>query len=548
MTDRPAAIDRLSGEEFDLLVVGGGITGAGVAFDAATRGLRVALVEKDDFASGTSSRSSKLIHGGLRYLAHLELGLVRESLRERGVLQSIAPHLVRPTQFLIPRYGKRRLLAARVGLDVYDALAIGSRFPRHRKVDAKDVLRMAPALHEDVGGGLLYWDARTDDTRLTWAVIRSAAEHGAVVANHAEVVELLRTGPVVTGRGPTGRVCGARLRDRETGEELEVRARSVVNATGVWSDHLQRLEDAGHTDDIRPSKGIHLVFSSEAIPVDAALLLPTPDGRYVFVIPWADDRVIVGTTDEDYTGPLDEPRARPEGIDYLFGILERVLTDPPARRDLIASYAGLRPLVQKSGGPTKDLSRRHKVGVGPAGLVTITGGKLTTFRPMGAEAVDAALEAGGFRDRPPSRTDEIHLAGGDDPPGLLEAIGAQARSLGLDTDHAPRLYERYGALATEVLDLVADEPDLGEPLHPDLPTLRAEAAYAIDAEAARTPDDVLSRRLRLRILSADRGLAALDWVSDRLAAACGWYAERQQAEIASYRAEIDADLAAERGS
>lgn len=548
MLDRSQTIHRLSRDEFDLLVVGGGITGAGVAFDAATRGLRVAVVEKDDFGSGTSSRSSKLIHGGLRYLAHLELGLVRESLRERGILQSIAPHLVRPTQFLIPRYGKRRLLAIRVGLDVYDALALGSGFPRHRKVDADDVHRMAPALREDAAGGLVYWDARTDDTRLTWTVIRSAADHGAVAANHAEVVDLLRTGPVVTGRGPTGRVCGARIRDRETGEHHDVRARVVVNATGVWADDLRHLEDADHTHDIRPSKGIHLVFRSDAIPVDAALLLPTPDGRYVFVIPWPDDRVIVGTTDEDYDGPLDEPRARPDGIDYLFGVLRRFLTDPPTPDDLVASYAGLRPLIQKPGGSTKDLSRRHKVSVGSAGLVTITGGKLTTFRPMGAEAVDTALETGEFRDRPRSRTADVPLAGGDDPPGLLESLGARARSLGIGAEQGPRLYERYGACGSEVLDLVAAEPALAERLHPDLPSLRAEAAYAISAEGARTPDDVLSRRLRSRILSADRGLSGLDWVCDRLASAHGWNAERREREAEAYRAAVEDDLASERGS
>lgn len=548
MLDRSQTIQRLAREEFDLLVVGGGITGAGVAFDAATRGLRVALVEKDDFGSGTSSRSSKLIHGGLRYLAHLELGLVRESLRERGILQSIAPHLVRPTQFLIPRYGKRRLLAIRVGLDVYDALALGSGFPRHRKVDVGDVLRMAPALRETTAGGLVYWDARTDDTRLTWTVIRSAAEHGAAVLNHAEVVELLHTGPVVTGRGPTGRVCGARVRDRETEQEHEIRARIVVNATGVWADDLRHLEDADHTDNIRPSKGIHLVFRSDTIPVNTALGLPTPDGRYVFVIPWQDDRVLVGTTDEDYEGPLDEPRARPEGIDYLFGVLRRFLVDPPAPEDLVASYAGLRPLIQKPSGSTKDLSRRHKVSVGSAGLVTITGGKLTTFRPMAADAVDAALEAGGFRDRPRSRTAETPLAGGDQPPGLLETLAAQGRSLGIGPDQAHRLYERYGACGSEVLDLVATEPELAEPLQPDHPSLRAEAAYAISAEGARTPDDVLSRRLRSRILSSDRGLSALDWVCDRLASAHGWSPERREHEAEGYRAAVEEDLAAERGA
>ncbi len=543
---RDEAVDRLHREEFDLLVVGGGITGVGVALDAVTRGLRVALVEKRDYAAGTSSRSSKLIHGGLRYLAHLEVALVREALKERGVLQEMAPFLVSPIPFVMPRYGKRRLLAVRAGLELYDVLALGSRFPRHRRLDADDVRRMAPALREDVAGGLLYWDARTDDTRLTWAVARTALEHGAVLANHAEVRALARSGPRILGRPQAGRVHGASVADRLSGEEFDVRARVVVNATGVWSDDIRRMEDPDDEVGIRPSKGIHILFEADRLPVRTALAIPTPDGRYVFVIPWEDDRVLVGTTDEDHEGSLDEPRVRRAEIDYLVGVLNHVLTDPVSHEDIVGSFAGLRPLIQKPGERSKDLSRRHKVLLGPGGVVTITGGKLTTWRPMAADAVDAVLEAGDFRARPPSRTAELKLAGGDEPPGLQEALAAAVAHAGLDPRQAQRLYGRYGSRAGEVLALVEADPHLGLPLHPDAAYLRAEAAHAISAEHAMTPEDVLARRLRLQITTRDRGLAALPWVCDRLASEHGWTPERRTEAEQTYRSAVQESVAAER--
>lgn len=530
---------RLRAETFDLLVIGGGITGVGAAFDAALRGLRVALVEKDDFASGTSSRSSKLLHGGLRYLAHLEVGLVREALRERGILQRMVPHLVTPMPFVIPRYGKRRLLALRAGLDAYDVLALGSGFPRHRKLEPDDVVKMAPSLDPSVKGGHVYWDARTDDARLVWTVARTAIDHGAAVANHAEVIGLMRSGPAITGRGRAGRVIGAAVRDRVTGAELEVRAKAVVNATGVWSDDVRALESSDERVGIRPSKGIHVVLRAETVPVNSALGLPAPDGRYVFVIPWEDDRVVVGTTDEDYGGPLETPRAEPDEIAYLLDVVNRVLAEPVSADDIVATYAGLRPLIQRPGQSSKDLSRRHKVLLGSGGVVTITGGKLTTWRPMAADAVDAALESGGFADRPRSTTEEAHLAGGHPVPGVEEALAARAHEVGVPPEDVPRLQHRYGTLAAEVLDLVAGQPALAERLHPDVPELAAEAAYAVRAEMAVGPDDVLSRRLRVRLTAPDRGLAALD----RVTALLGGGAPAADA----YRADVAADLRSERG-
>jgi len=528
VTSRDDALQRLGDERFDLLVIGGGITGAGIALDAAARGMRVALVERDDFATGTSSRSSKLIHGGLRYLAHLEVGLVREALAERGVLQRLAPFLVIPTPFVVPRIGKRRLLPLRAGLQAYDVLAVGSRFPRHRILDA-DAARTY--------GGFLYWDARTDDARLVWTVVRTAADHGAAVVNHAPVTRFLHDA--------RGRASGAVVRDTESGREVEVRARVIVNATGVWSDEVRRMEDPAGVQGIRPSKGVHLTFPASAIDAHSALLVPAPDGRYVFVIPWVDETVIVGTTDDDYRGPLGTPRAEPADIDYLIATVNRVLARPVSRSEVLASWAGLRPLIQRPGQTTKDLSRRHRVVVGAAGIVTITGGKLTAYRPMAADAVDAALEAGGFESRPPSNTASVRLAGGAEGKGAVERIEAGLRRLGLPLDHGLRLYRRYGSRTAEVLGLVAQEPDLAEPLHPSLPYLRAEAAYAMDVEMARRPNDVLSHRLRARITSSDRGVAALDWVTDRLAKAGAWDEDRRLQEAARYRQEVADDVGAD---
>jgi glycerol-3-phosphate dehydrogenase len=548
MTTRDQALERLRSDEFDVLVVGGGITGAGVALDATVRGLRAGLVERDDYASGTSSRSSKLVHGGLRYLQHLELGLVREALAERGVLQRIVPFLVWPTPFIVPRYGKRRQLAIRAGLDAYDVLAIGSGFPRHRRLDPGDVHRLAPALRPDSGGGLQYWDARTDDARLTWTIARTAMEHGAAMANHTEVVGLLRSGPEIRGRGPSGRVAGAHVVDTISGESFDVRARVVVNASGVWADAVMRMGGPDATPGIRPSKGIHIVFPASRVPLSAALTIPAPDGRYIFCIPYADaeGHVLVGTTDEDYAGPVDAPRAHPDEIAFLIDTLNRVLDDPVSQDDMLASYAGLRPLIQNPGQPSKDLSRRHKVIVSDDGLVTITGGKLTTYRRMARDAVDAALDAGRFGRFPRSRSSQTHLAGGQPAPGLVEALAARAAEAGIDPMGVPRLYHRYGSRAADVVDLVVRNPSLGEPLHPALPYLRAEAAYAVSDESAERPDDVLSRRLRLRVTSADRGVAALDWIVDLLARHRGWDPARRDRERQAYSHDVAADAAAER--
>ena len=502
--NRGELLEQLDREPFDVLVIGGGITGAGTALDAAFRGLRVALVEKDDFASGTSSRSSKLIHGGLRYLKGLEFGLVREGLRERRELERMAPHLVTPLRFVVPRFGRPHP-AIRAGLFAYDALAAGSGYPRHERINSGQVRELS-AMLRPARGGLVFWDARTDDARLVWSAARTAQRAGATIVNHAEVVELLRT---------DGRIAGATVLDRESGRSIEVTARVVVNATGVWADAVRRLEAPGAEVGIRASRGSHIVFRASRLPTTTALLLPTSDRRFVFVIPWEDETVVVGTTDVDYEGPLDDPQPSEPEIDYLLEVVASVMGHRVGRNDVVAAFAGLRPLV-RSRGRTKDISRRHVVDVGPGGMVTITGGKLTAWRRMANDAVNEALRTGGFDYQPVSRTHEERLTGAAFADGVVPALRAVLDELGLDEAHAQRLYHRYGSLAAEVLRLVREDASLGECLHPDAPYLRAEAEYAITTEMARTAEDVLARRLRLALTTSDGGKAALGWVTDRL--------------------------------
>jgi len=495
--DRSGNLARHADEEFDLLVIGGGITGAGVALDAAYRGLAVALVERDDVASGTSSRSSKLIHGGLRYLQRLHLGQVRQGLRERRMLELLAPHLVLRTPFLFPRFGGAHPFV-RAGLTLYDTLAAGTGYPRHHLLPADLVAEESPALRE-TNGAFEYFDARTDDARLVWTVIRSALEKGAAVANHAEVTAL--SGSVAT------------VRDTESASTFEVRAKVVVNATGVWVDRIRELETPGVARDVRPSKGIHIVVPLGRVPTKSALILPTPDGRFLFAIPWVNDTVIVGTTDADYDGPLDEPHADESEIEWVLGVVNNALKEPLTRDDVIASFAGLRPLIAH-GGLTKNLSRKPLIDVSSGGLITATGGKLTAWRPMAVAAVDRALKL--LDRKAPSKLDETRLVGAASYDGVVPALEVVLADLRLDRVHAERLYRRYGSLASQVLRLARDEPVFGEPLHPALPYLRAEAEYAIRSEGARTVEDVLARRLRAGLTSRDGGASAADWIRGRL--------------------------------
>jgi glycerol-3-phosphate dehydrogenase len=533
---RGAALERLRQDEFDVLVVGGGITGAGVLLDAASRGLTAALVERDDFASGTSSKSSKLVHGGLRYLQQREFALVRENLAERRRLLHNAPHLVEPLEFLIPLFGTGGVVdrtvvwAYSAALWLYD-LAGGWRIGHsHRKLTADEVAAHLPTLRRDrLVAGFSYFDARTDDARLTLAVIRTAVlGHGAVACNHARVTALVREG---------ARVTGAVVQAEDEAEPVTVRARTVVNATGVWADELRSLDREDDTPQLRPAKGVHLTVSRDALPCDVAAVIPVPkDRRSIFVVPWG-AHTYLGTTDTDYTGPLDDPPVLGEDVAYVLAAANTAFERSLRPEDVTGSWAGLRPLLAHSPGRrgppsarTADLSRRHQVTVSPDGFVTITGGKLTTYRKMAEDAVDALRPwLGNLRTSPTKR---LRLRGAEEP-ALSRSRSARAPA-GLDDSAIAHLAGRYGSETAAVLGLVNDDPSLARPLSTALPYLGAEALYAARYEMATTLDDVLSRRTRALLLDARASLEAALPVADLLARELGWDGGRKQAELARY--------------
>jgi glycerol-3-phosphate dehydrogenase len=516
--DRSDALRRLAAERFDVLVIGGGITGAGVALDAAARGLSVALVERDDFASGTSSKSSKLVHGGLRYLQHREFRLVYENLYERQIALRNAPHLVRILPFLIPVLSKDGLLNARLAralgsaLWMYD-LTGGLRIGRlHRRIKKDAALAHMPTLRApNVAAAYIYYDAQTDDARLTLTIARTAASRGAVIANHAAVTGLRKDA--------SGRLCGADV--TADGETFGVDAACVVNATGVWSDDVRALDEGADPHSIRPAKGIHITVPWTRVRNDIAAIVPVPkDKRSIFVVPWG-DFTYIGTTDTDYDGSIDDPQCTPGDVDYLLGAMNLVLSDPLTRADVVGTWAGLRPLI--AGGTvtekTADLSRKHSVRTSTSGLVTVNGGKLTTYRRMAADTVDAVVRALGRGGR--STTKKLRLLGAYDSPPQDE-----------------HLARRYGILAREILELERSDPALAAPLVPGLPYRRSEAVYAVRAEMATTLDDVLSRRTRARLLGRDATAAAAEDVARLLAPELAWDAARITQEVVAFRAAL----------
>jgi glycerol-3-phosphate dehydrogenase len=547
--ERERNLERLEAEQFDLLIIGGGITGAGVALDAATRGLRTALVERGDFAAGTSSRSSKLVHGGLRYLNQREFRLVYEALAERQRLLRLAPHLVRPLPFLIPVFGTgtagqagARAFARAIGaaLWAYDVTG-GARIGKlHRRLSKAETIAHMPDLDTaSLAAGFLYYDARVDDARLTLAVVKTAAARGAVVANYVEATGLVHQdigGRV--GESPAGRVTGAVITDRLAGRVLQARAGVVVNAAGVWADELRALDEGHNPGSIRPAKGVHITLPAGRPRLDIAAVLPVPgDRRSVFVIPWA-DRVYVGTTDTDYDGPLDDPVCTAEDVDYLLAALNAWVAEPIQRSEVLGSWAGLRPLVgggpERGHGRTADLSRRHAVRVGESGLITIVGGKLTTYRKMAEDTVDAVLEVQGRGGRraPRSQTGSVPIFGAEGYAELGQA-GAAER-LGLPRTTLAHLLGRYGGHTRAVAAMVGEHPDLGAPLVAGLPYLRAEALYAARYEMALTLEDVLSRRTRALLLDAAATAAAAPAVAALLAGELGWSAEETDRQVTAF--------------
>jgi len=544
--ERSATLSRLASERFDVLVIGGGITGAGAALDAASRGLRVALVEARDLASGTSSRSSKLIHGGLRYLEQFDFKLVYEALRERDLLVSkLAPHLVKPVSFLYPLYKKvveRPYVGA--GLALYDAME-GTRrpVPHHRHLTARGALRLAPALSpERLAGAMRYYDAQVDDARHTLTVARTAAAHSAVVATRVSAVSLVR--------GPDGvRVAGARVRDEETGRLFDVHAEVVVVCAGVWTDLVHELAGVRAGYRVRMSKGVHIVVPRSAVQADTGMILRT-EKSVLFFIPWG-ERWIVGTTDTDFTGDRAEPRVCAEDVDYILNAANRVLVRPLTRADVIAAYAGLRPLVEpvgdgsakgaaKGGKPTTKVSREHVVDVPVPGLASIAGGKFTTYRLMARDVVDAAV-ADFDRSVPASVTEQLPLLGADGLAGVQAGAGRLAEDYRVPRAVVSHLIDRYGTLAGEVLDLIRADAALARPLCEGFPYLRAEVVYAVTHEDALHVEDVLMRRMRLSIESADSGTEVAAEVALIMGRQLGWSRRRRAAETRRYLELIAAE-------
>lgn len=530
---RAAAWRTLAEEDLDVLVVGGGVTGAGVALDAVTRGLRVALVEQRDFASGTSSRSSKLFHGGVRYLEQLNFSLVREALKERELmLTRIAPHLVKPVSFLYPLshpVWERPYVTA--GLTLYDTMGGGRSVPRTKQYSRRGVGKLAPALDRSVHhGGLRYYDAQCDDARHTLTVVQTAAAYGATVLNSAKVTGLHHAGE---------RVTGASVLDVETGESVDVRASVVVNCTGVWTDDIQTMAGGRGRFHVRASKGVHVVVARDRINSETGLILRTPTS-VLFCIPWG-THWIIGTTDTDWHLSRAHPAATRKDIDYLLEQLNHMLVTPITRDDIQGVYAGLRPLLAGEDESTSQLSREHAVARPQPGLISIAGGKYTTYRVMAADAVDAAREdlpAG----VPDSVTEHIPLLGAEGYQALVNQIDALARRHDMPTWRIEHLLDRYGSLTIDLLAMVDADPTLGEPLDGAEEYLAVEVVQAARAEAALHLNDLLTRRTRISIETSDRGVRAAEPVARLLGRELGWDESRIAEEVEHYRGRVRAEI------
>jgi len=548
MLTRAAAIEAIAGEHFEVVVIGGGITGAGVALDAASRGYSVALLERDDFAVGTSSRSSKMVHGGLRYLQNFDLGLVREALLERQLLVHLAPHLVYPTPFLVAALGEeRRDRKVGIGLNMYDVMAAtrtgrGRREKRenrekyssqvhedepwwspdrHRTIDHDEVLGLVPALaSRDPHDAYLFYDCQTDDVRLVLTVLGEAERYGAVMLNGAEVVEVT---------GGAGRASGVAFVEAESGERIQVGADHVVNATGVWADTIRpEVVEEEDVPRIAPSRGTHLILDAADLPMGkAACIVPAGEGRMIFALPWY-GRTLIGTTDNDFEGDTRHPRPAEAEVEYLLDAANAFFGTTLGPGDLTGAYAGVRPLIS-SGDPRKsvDISRKEELYETSSGMLTITGGKLTTYRQMAKLTVDRLVEREGRK--APCRTAEIPL-GMEARPADLEApdeVGEETLS---------QLAFRYGHAARKVLDLARERPELAAPIVPGRPDLLAEVVVAARHEQARSLADVLLRRTRLGILASPalRDPEARRPIAAALGGELGWTDARVEAEIAAW--------------
>ena len=524
---------RLGSEQFDVVVIGGGVVGAGAALDAATRGLKVALVEARDLASGTSSRSSKMFHGGLRYLEQLEFGLVREALHERELsLKTLAPHLVKPLPFLFPltkRWWERPYMAA--GFFLYDQLGGAKSVPAQKHLFRAGALRLAPGLkRSSLVGGIRYFDTVVDDARHTMTVARTAVHYGAVLRTSTQVVGMLREGD---------RVVGVRVRDSEDGAVTEVRGHVVINATGVWTDEIQALSRQRGRFRVRASKGVHIVVPRDRIVSEVAIILRT-EKSVLFVIPWG-THWIIGTTDTDWNLDLAHPAATKADIDYILDQVNRVLVTPLNHDDIDGVYAGLRPLLAGESDETSKLSREHAVAIAAPGLVAIAGGKYTTYRVMAADAIDAAAEFVPTRVAP-SITEKVPLVGADGYFALVNQTQHVGEPFGLHPYRVRHLLDRYGSLIGDVLELAGADPELLEPITAAPVYLKVEAAYAAAAEGALHLEDILSRRMRISIEYPHRGVDCAREVAQIVAPILGWSEADIDREVAGYTARVEAEV------
>ena len=527
---RRTALGRMAQEEFDLLIIGGGITGSGLARDAVLRGLKVALVEKVDFAYGTSSRSSKLVHGGIRYLAYGDVGLVRESARERKVLRSIAPHLVHPLPFLFPLHKGESLTKFRTGFWMFDKLAGATPEEGHRFLGIEALQAKVPALRGPAIGAVEYGEYITDDARLTLENALSAAQHGAPVANHAPLVEFLVR---------DGKLTGARVRDEFTGEAFDVRARVVVNATGPWAEETMHLGVTPPPKHLMPSKGVHLLFPAGRLPLEGAIALKSPSGREGFAIRrW--DFVYVGTSDEAYQGGLDRPTAdRAAVLDVLRMAQDCFPSLGLKEGDIVSTWAGLRPLIAKEGRSPRDTSRHDEVWRSPEGLLTIAGGKLTTYRPMADRVMEHVARELGYDLGDNHRTAEVPLPGGNlggtDFIAFRRDRMAELLQRGVSERTAERITWLYGNRVRELLAMGDEDAEWLQPLADGVPAVRGEVRLAIEREMAGSLVDFMDRRSALLIFSDDHGLSAVETVSRLMAGSLGWSEEDRQAQVEEYR-------------
>lgn len=537
MKSRSQSIQVAQNRQFDLVVIGGGIVGAGVAQDAAARGLSVALIEKDDFASGTSSKTTKLIHGGLRYLEQFEVKLTRELCQERGVLEQLAPHMVRDFSFVIPVPKEHPFfgLKAGLGLTVYDIVSWSPNGTpanyRHSRLSQAETIQAAPSLNkEKISGGLRYHDCITDDSRLVLEVVKSACHEGATAINYVEVTGF---------ESQDSKLTSVTCRDRFNNSTFSVRAKAFVNAAGVWIDNICQMVDPNWPKHVLPSKGTHIIVPKSAFDCNTALLLPTDDGRYVFVVPWQ-NAVMIGTTDQAYTGDVNNPVPEEKEIEYLLDVVNSFSDgEKLTRASVVGSFAGLRPLIEMHGvngaANTGKISREHFILVGPGQMIVLAGGKLTNYRLMATEVVDkvyaTSLNELSYK---PSRTRRIMLGGFNDRNDFLAstaAISVRGRKLGLEPATIEHLISNYGADAQGVFDILDREPQLNEKICPDFPCIMAEIVFSSAHEMAVSLEDLMLRRLRLGLLNQKQCLEAAPKVAELAGQILSWDNQRLSMEL-----------------